>query len=104
MILPNNPIYSKSKITHSTSFNWLYSLSFGVTDTDKKKGSICLDGHERADVVAYREQFCKRWFDRYFPRMGYYEGLEMVETPPELSGHESNILPVFHYESMFNDN
>ena len=28
----------------------------------------------------------------------------MVEIPPELAGHESKIVPVFHYESKFNAN
>ena len=59
VILPNEPSYSKSTITHSTSCNWLNSLSFDVTDTDKKKGSTYVDGHERADVVSYRERLCK---------------------------------------------
>ena len=54
-ILPTETSYYKSTITHSTSFNWLNSLSFEVTDTYKNKGSIYVDGHERADVVAYRE-------------------------------------------------
>ena len=47
------------------------------------------------------EQFCKRWFDRYLPRMESYEGPEMVEISSELAGHESNIVPVFHDESTF---
>ena len=46
-----------------------------------------MDGHERADVLAYRERFCKIWFDRYLPRMESYEGPEMVEITPELAGH-----------------
>ena len=74
VILPNKPSYSKSTITHSTYCNWLNSISFEVTDTNKKKGSIQVDGHERADVVAYRERLCKRFFDRYFPIMVSYEG------------------------------
>ena len=80
------------------------SLSFEVTDTYKKKGSIDVDGHDRSDVVAYRERLCKRLFDQYLTRMESYEGPEMVEIPPELVGHESNIVPVFHGESTFNAN
>ena len=80
------------------------SLLFEVTDIDKKKGSIYVDGHDQADVVAYKEQFYKKWFDRYLPIMESYEGLEMVEIPLELAGHESNIVPVFHDESTFNAN
>ena len=63
-----------------------------------------MDGHERADVVAYRERFCKIFFDRYLPRMESYEGPEMVEIPPKLADHELKIVPVFHGESTFNSN
>ena len=63
-----------------------------------------MDGHERADVVAYRERFCKRWFDRYLPREESYEVTEMVEIPPDLAGHESKIVPMLHDESTFNAN
>ena len=55
VILPNEPSYSKYTITHSTSCNWLNYLSFEVTDTEKKKGFIYVDGNERAGVVSYRE-------------------------------------------------
>ena len=46
VILPNEPSYSKFTIAHSTSCNWLNSISFEVTDTDKKKGYIYVDGHD----------------------------------------------------------
>ena len=46
-----------------------------------------MDGNERADVMAYRERFCKIWFDWYLLRMESYEGPDMVEIPYELSGH-----------------
>ena len=54
--------------------------------------------------MAYREQFCKRWFGRYLPIMESYERREMVEIPPALAGHESKIVPVFHNEGTFNSN
>ena len=73
VIIPNEPSYSKSTIAHSTSCKWLNYLSFEVTDTNKKKGYIFVDGHERADVVDYRERLCKIWFDRYLPRMESYK-------------------------------
>ena len=102
LILPNGPSDSKSTIAHRKYCNWLNSLSFEVTDTENKKGSIYVDGHERSDVAAYRERFCKLWVDRYFTRMEYYKGPEMVGIPPKLAGHESKIVHVFHNESTFN--
>ena len=104
MILPNKPSYPKSEIDHSTSCNWFKPLSFGVTDIDNNKGSIYVDGRERADVVAYRKRFCKRWFDLYLPKMESYEGPEMVEIPPELAGQKSNTVTLFHDEIKFNSN
>ena len=86
LILPNEPSFSKSTTAHSTYCNWLNYLSFEITGTDKKKGSIYVDSHEQADVVAYIDQLCKMWFDRYFLIMESYERPEMVEIPPELAG------------------
>ena len=89
---------------HSICCNWLNSLSFEVTDTDKKKGYIYVNEHERADVLAYREIFCKRWFDRYLSIRASYEGPKMVEISHKFAGHESKIAPVFHDESTFDVN
>ena len=46
VILLNKPSYSKSTIAHRKYCNWLNYLSFEVTDTDEKKGSIYVDGQE----------------------------------------------------------
>ena len=55
-----------------------------MVDTDNKKYYIYVDGHERPDVVAYRNQFCDRWFTKYLPRMSYFEGLDVMRLYPEL--------------------
>ena len=82
---------------------WLNQLSFDVTDTDKKKGLMYLDGYERDDVVAYRKGFCDRWFNRYLPRMTYFEANGKVPVEPDLNG-DQKIVPVFHDESTFRAN
>ena len=53
-----------------------------MADTDKNKGSIYVDENERLDLVAYRNQFCDRWFNKYLPRMSYFEGLDMKRVEP----------------------
>ena len=63
-----------------------------------------MDSHEQANVVAYREQFCRIRFDWYLTRMESYEGPEMFEILPELAVRESNFVPIFHDESTFNAN
>ena len=78
VILPNELSYSKCTIAHSTYCNRFNYILFEITVIDKNRGSIYLDGHERSDVVAYRERFCQRWFDRYLPRIESYEGTKMV--------------------------
>ena len=90
-------------ISARTARSWLNELSFCVTDTDKKKGSIYVDGHERPDVIEYRNRFCDRWYNKYFPRMTYFDGDMMLPMEPDLKG-EQKIVPVFHDESTFRAN
>ena len=90
-------------ISLNTAISWLNTLCFAVTDTDKKKCSIYIDGHERSDVVAYRNRFCDRWSNKYLPRMTYFEGDDMKAVEPVLNG-EQRMVPIFHDESIFRSN
>ena len=91
-------------ISLSTALRLLDKLCFEVTDTDKKKGSIYVDGHERQDVVEYRTRFCERWFTKYSLRMAYFEGEDMIAVEPELPHGVQKLVPVFHDESTFRAN
>jgi hypothetical protein len=57
-------------------------LNYQIGDTSKK--GIYLDGHERADVVAYRKTFLNE-MEIYLKRMPVYAGGEMeLRIMPEL--------------------
>ena len=99
----NELLPDQVSISLNTAISWLNKICFDVTDTDKKKGSIYIDGHEREDVVAYRTRFCNRWFNKYLPRMTYFEGDMMDPVEPDLNG-ERQIVPGFHDESTFRAN
>ena len=60
VLLVNNvlePGYPR-KVSVATAQRWLHSLGFQVI---KKKKGTYVDGHERADVIDYRQKFLKKW-------------------------------------------
>ena len=69
-----------------------------------KKNGMYIDGHEREDVVEYRNQFIKRWRE-YEKRMDTYNDNRNVElTPsgcPVPQGHQFWLILVTHDESTF---
>ena len=67
--------------------------------TDNKKGPIYVDGHERPDIVAYRNRFGDWWFNHYFPHKSYFEGVDMKRVDPELMVGETEIVAVFQKRS-----
>ena len=91
-------------ISKAAACAWLNQLCFDVTYTDKKKGYIYVDEHERADVVDYRRRFYERWFDKYLSRMPHFEGEDMILVKPELKDGEQRIVSVFYDESTFRAN
>ena len=104
-IIPNYQHSDATRISRRTASEWLNALNCLMSDTDKRKGSIYVDGHERADVVKYRERFCKQWHEKYLPRMEYYDGNQKeAVVEPELKENERKIVPVFHDEYTFRAN
>lgn len=73
--------------------NWGYSY-----DTHTK--GIYIDGHEREDVIAYRQQFITR-FEEYQKRMPFYEEEDMVQKEPNLKDGEKKLILVTHDECCF---
>ena len=63
-----------------------------------------IDGHEREDVVEYRNQFIKRWRE-YEKRMVMYDNNRNVDSIPSgfpvPQGHRSRLILVTHDESTF---
>ena len=61
---------------------------------------VYTDGHEREDVVAYRDSFVERMKTRE-GRMSYFEGENMIEVEPLLEDGERKIVLVTQDESTF---
>ncbi|KAF7297803.1 hypothetical protein MKEN_01404000 [Mycena kentingensis (nom. inval.)] len=91
-------------ISVRTARRWLKRLDFrfGV-----RKNGLYIDGHEREDVVAYRNAFVKRWMDEYEPRMVTYDanGVPLYPRGFALGGAQAGrpfrLYLVTHDESTF---
>ena len=85
-------------ISESTAIRWMHYL--GMNYLRYSKG-LYIDGHERSDVVAYRDAFLERMVEhsKYFFR---HEGEDMntIISPSLQSGQRPRIL-VTHDESCF---
>jgi hypothetical protein len=73
----------------------------------KKTAGMYVDGHEREDVVAYRDEFLKRW-KKYEKRMIQYDsdGKRCQELTgfPVPSGQRFQLILITHDESTFYEN
>ena len=102
-ILPSLNISLTKPLCERTARRWLVKL--GWTKQTLRKG-VYMDGHERSDVVKYREEV-------FLPKMKLYER-RMVKfdfdkgklhcTEPELEPGESVLIPVWQDESCFQAN
>ena len=88
-------------ISESTAIRWMHHL--GMDYLRYSKG-LYIDGHERPDVIAYRDAFLQRMEEhsKYFFQ---YEGENMntVLSPKLQSGQRPRVL-VTHDESCFSSN
>ena len=95
---PNVNLPASLNISERSATRWLHQLNYNYDQY--KKGSY-VDGHERPDVVEYRNAFLDRMaeFERRFVK---YSGEDMMtETPPDLVPGESRLVLVTHDESCF---
>ena len=97
-ILPMLGYQLKKGLSERTARRWLVKL--GWRRTKLKKG-VYMDGHERPDVVKYRQ-------DDFLPKMASYERFmvqwimedtQTVRKDPELGPGEKRIIPLFQDES-----
>lgn len=100
-ILPKLGITPKKPIGTRTACCWL--IKFGWRYTQVKKG-VYMDGHERADVVNYRQETFLPLMAKFEARMVHYEGPELRHVAPTLEPGEREIIPNFHDESSFHGN
>jgi len=61
------------------------------------------DGHERPDVVQYRQIFLDKIYS-YEKNMAKYEGENMERTPPTLGPNDKEVILVTHDECVFYSN
>jgi hypothetical protein len=101
VIFPELNIKPKKPLTVRTARRWLIKL--GWRHTLVKKG-VYMDGHERADVVQYRNNEFLPLMAKFEARMVRYEGQEMRRVEPKLLEGEKEIIPQFHDECCFHAN
>ena len=100
VILPSLGIFPSKPLCERTAHRWLVKL--GWQRTKIKKG-VYVDGHERADVVSYRQTNFLPKMAEYELRMAKYErvGEDLQRIPPTLQPGEKELIPEFHDESSF---
>jgi hypothetical protein len=104
-ILPSLGFALKDRLSERTARRWLVSL--GWRHTRVKKG-VYMDGHERPDVVEYRNNVFLPLMASFERRMAQWiqrpECTELVHVEPELGPDEKQIIAVFQDESCFHVN
>ncbi|KAF8208560.1 hypothetical protein K438DRAFT_1754445 [Mycena galopus ATCC 62051] len=105
-LFPELDIKPKNPLSIRTARRWLIKL--GWTHTLIKKG-VYMDGHEREDVVHYRNHEFLPAMLKFEERMVHYEyyedkGPELVRVEPKLKPGEKELIPLFHDECCFHAN
>ena len=97
----------RTKISEHTGREWLRKFGWWY---GKKKNGMYLDGHEREDVVAYRNAFVDQFMKLYAPRMYTWdrEGREIKPSREGFTGDLNDcpfrLILVTHNESTFHAN
>jgi hypothetical protein len=100
-IFPELNIRPKKPFSECTARRWLIKL--GWRRTVVRKG-VYMDGHEREDVIKYRNEVFLPAMARFEARMVRFEGPEMKRVEPVLQLGEKRIIPQFHDECCFHGN
>jgi hypothetical protein len=91
----------RTKISLRTGQRWLKKLDWRY---GKKKKGMYIDGHEREDVIKYREEFTQRWKE-YEKRMVTYNNDGTIQSTPKgfavPQGARFRLILVTHDESTF---
>jgi hypothetical protein len=96
--IPSLGIETRKTIGERTAQKWLHHLGWDYKDHSK---DIYFDGHEREDVVAYRNEFLQQMAGLR-PRIAVYEGQNMDQIiSPILPTNVPELVPITHDESIF---
>jgi len=101
IILPSLGMTPSKPLCERTARRWLVKL--GWTRTVLRKG-VYMDGHERADVVEYREKVFLPKMKEFERRMARYEGPELMRIEPNLLPGERELIAEFQDESCCQGN
>lgn len=90
----------KPGISLATAHRWLAKLEWRF---GKKSNGMYFDGHEREDVVAYRQAFVNRWAE-YETRFQFWDDNGNPVSSPSQCSHSFPLVLVTHDESTFFQN
>jgi hypothetical protein len=96
ILLPSLGMHTSKPLCERTARRWLVKL--GWSRTVLRKG-VYMDGHERPDVVEYREKAFLPKMKEFEQRMARYEGPDLHRTEPALLPGEREIIAEFQDES-----
>ncbi|THU88378.1 hypothetical protein K435DRAFT_866342 [Dendrothele bispora CBS 962.96] len=99
-ILPSLGIQRSQPLSTRTARRWLIKLCWRLTQLRK---GVYMDGHERPDVVKYRNESFLPAMEKHERRMTHYDE-NLKRILPVLCPGEKEIIPQFHDESCFHMN
>ena len=94
-VLPSLRIILAKPLCERMARRWLIRLGYRLTRI--KKG-VYMDGHERADVVTYRDGEFLPKMKEWERRMVHFEGPDLVRVEPVLAEGETEIVGYHHDE------
>ena len=88
----------KAPISLSTAKKWMKKMDYRWVKNHKGQ---YVDGHERSDVVHYRQNtFLPVWYS-FEQRMHSWEGEKLTEVPTKINNGSRRVVAWFHDESIF---
>ncbi|KAF9510740.1 hypothetical protein BS47DRAFT_1487299 [Hydnum rufescens UP504] len=100
-IFPDLGIALKKPLSNHTAHRWMHKLGFHQTILQK---GVYMDGHEREDVIHYRNDIFLPTMAKFESHMACYEGEDLKRHEPNLQPGEKRIIAQFHDESCFHAN
>ena len=92
--------YRATEYDDTTIYRWLHLLGYKHRKVTK---GIFIDGHERADVVQYRDGYLQRMDQRLRRKIQYANDADghLVAIAPDLNPGEVETVLVFHDETCY---
>ncbi|KIO14505.1 hypothetical protein M404DRAFT_60519, partial [Pisolithus tinctorius Marx 270] len=100
-IFPELGIVPKQPVSEQTVRHWLIKLGWRHTAVHK---GVYMDGHEREDVVKYRNEVYLHKMQEFEYRMVQFDGPELTKIEPDLRPCERRLKVYYHDECSFHAN